>query len=129
MIRILSALALLGALASASLVQAASPPVETYGKLPAVDLVSLSPSGDRYAFVGVEGEKRTIVISATADNKLLGHADMGDAKLRNIQWAGEDHVLITVSTATDLGVDFTTHRAELASVIVFNLATHTSFTV
>ena len=128
MIRILSTLALLGALASASLAQAA-PPVEVYGKLPAVDLVSLSPSGERYAFVGVEGEKRTIIISATADNKLLGHADMGDAKLRGIQWAGEDHVLITVTTATDLGMDFTTHKTELATVVVFNLAAHNSFTV
>jgi dienelactone hydrolase len=129
MVRILSTLALAGALCLASLARAEPPPVETYGKLPAVELVSLSPSGDCYAYVTVDGENLTLIVSSFADSKLLVHASLGDVKLRDISWAGEGHVLFTTTNTVDLGWQFTTAKAELASVKVLNLVTHKSFTV
>jgi hypothetical protein len=48
---------------------AAPPPVEAYGKQPATEQISLSPSGQRYAFVAVVGERRRL-IAMTADGKL-----------------------------------------------------------
>jgi hypothetical protein len=36
----------------------AAPPVEAYGRLPGIDEIHLSPSGERYAFIATVGEKR-----------------------------------------------------------------------
>jgi dienelactone hydrolase len=129
MVRFWSWLAFAGVLCLASLARAAPPPVETYGKAPAVEMVSLSPSGDRYAFITVDGENRSLVVATFADSKLLAHGNLGDVKLREISWAGEDHVLFTLTTTVNLGLEFTTSKAEMATVIVLNLVTHKSFAV
>ncbi len=99
----------------------AAPPIEAYGKLPAIEKVSLSPSGQRYAMIGVAGETRKLVV-ATVENKLLYATALGTAKVRGIRWAGEDHLLITVSSTVKLDADFTLEGGELASVVSLNVA-------
>ncbi len=106
----------------------AAPPVETYGKLPAVDLMTLSPSGDGLAYVGVNGDTRQLMI-ATKQDGVQVMAPTGITKVIGIQWAGEDHLLVTASTTTDIGAHFTTEEAELAVVIVLDLRTHKNFVV
>ena len=94
---------------------AAAPPLEAYGHLPSVELIRLSPSGERYAFVAVIGESRKLVV-ATYDNKVLEATKVGNAKVRDIEWAAEGHVLVTTTSTFDFPLDF--DRAyELASVI------------
>ena len=51
------------ALAGAAL--GAPAPVEDYGKLPAVQSMELSPSGDRIAYIATQGEARKVVVSDT----------------------------------------------------------------
>src|SRR5258706_7448848 len=75
----------------------ASPPVEAYGRHPDVELMRLSPSGERYAFIAVVGETRKIVVG-TFDGKVLLAESIGTAKVRNIRLADDDeHLTITVT--------------------------------
>jgi dipeptidyl aminopeptidase/acylaminoacyl peptidase len=127
MLRHMIGLAMAGALAALAPARAA-PPVETYGKLPAIELMQLSPSGERYAFIAVAGDARKLFI-ATTDNKLIESDPIGNAKVRGIEWAGDDHVLVSVSTTVNLGPDFEVQRQELSTVVVIDLRTHKSFSV
>ena len=121
MFRVLLALVFTSVLMVASTATAA-PPVETYGKLPAVEDVSLSPNGERFALIAVDGETRKLIV-ATVDNKALFQADVGKAKVRGIQWAGNDHLLVTISGTVNLGMDFAVARQELDRVLVINVTT------
>lgn len=93
----------------------AAPPIEAYGHLPSVDLMRLSPSGERYAFVAVLGENRTLAVVG-ADDKAICSVKVGNTKLRDIQWADESHVLATTSSTFKQPLDFV-RAYELASVI------------
>ncbi len=106
----------------------APPPIEAYGKLPGIEMVKLSPSGERYALIAETGKDRRIVI-ATSDNKLLDALNVGDAKVRSIEWAGEDHLLVFTTKTVELGVRFNAAKSELATVIVHDLHSHKTFQV
>ena len=93
----------------------ASPPIESYGRLPAIELVRLSPSGERIALVGVVGETRRLFI-ATPDGKQLKGAVIGDGKVRDLHWAGNDQVLVSGTATVDLRMDFG-NTYELESVV------------
>lgn len=86
-------------------VAGAAPPVESYGRLPSVELMRLSPSGERYAFVAVAGESRKLV-AATFDNKLLEATAVGDNKVGQVQWADDGHLLLTTRATFDDPVRF-----------------------
>jgi len=77
-------------------------PLAAYGALPALELVEVSPTGDRLAFVAVIGEQRTLVVVDMAASKPLGRIAVGSVKIRGLQWIGEDRVLIATSTTQTL---------------------------
>ena len=91
-----------------------------YGRLPAIGNMSLSPSGKRYAFVGMIGDKRMMVAADADSNKALYAADVSDAKIRSIQWAGEDNLVIMVTRTENLMAEFG-RVMELESVLRINL--------
>ena len=94
----------------------ATPPIEAYGKLPQVELVRLAPSGQRLAMIGVVGDKRQLLVVALDGNRTLKAFAIGDNKVRNVTWAGDDHVLVMISATAELRPDFVS-RAELYGVI------------
>lgn len=104
------------------------PPVEDYGRLPGMEHVTLSPAGDRYAFVARVGDQRRVV-AGTFDHKVLANVPIGKVKVVGLEWAGDDHLLATTSATVNLGYGFSLSKTELASVVVLNLAARTSFTV
>ncbi|QUD85996.1 alpha/beta hydrolase family protein [Phenylobacterium montanum] len=104
------------------------PPVEDYGKLPAMSTLSLSPSGQRYAFVAEVGGVRRLYVATTA-NQPIESDTLGSLKVDNIEWAGEDHLLIHISKTVDLGMEFLVSKQELEEVIVVDLKQHRSFSV
>src|SRR5580700_4602871 len=86
---VLAALVLCPRAAAAQTAPTAPPAIEDYGKLPALSHATLSPSGERYAaIVGLDGKRRLVV--ATPENKVLHRFEIGAAKVRALQWAGED---------------------------------------
>src|SRR5476649_2170057 len=83
----------------------AAPPVESYGKLPGVEHVAMSPSGAAYAFVALIGDTLLLLVMAS-DGTPVAKAEVGKTKVRSIRWVGEDHVLVDYSATVTLGMDF-----------------------
>lgn len=71
----------------------APPPLEAYGRLPAIDMVELSPSGERFALVARQGEQRMLYVRR-ASGEPIAVMPLGQSKVREIQWAGEDQLLV-----------------------------------
>jgi len=97
-------------------------PLEAYGSLPAHELVEVSPSGDRMAYITVVGEERALVIHDLNDMSLIGGVRAGPVKVRDIGWIGEDHVYI-YSTATQVGASTGLRRSELADASIYEIPT------
>ena len=91
-----------------------------YGRLPAVEDMSLSPSGKRYAFIGMIGDKRMLVAVDAEANKAMFASVVGDVKVRNIRWVGEDNLLALVTATENLMTEFGAVM-ELANVLRINL--------
>jgi len=75
----------------------AAPPLEAYGRLPAIDNVSLSPSGELFALVGRAGQGQRLFVRK-ADGEVVFLADLGAMDIVHIEWAGEDHLLVVSRT-------------------------------
>jgi dipeptidyl aminopeptidase/acylaminoacyl peptidase len=76
-------------------------PLEVYGRLPALENVALSPDGSRIAFARTDDNgARVIAVVALADRKGLGGFRLGEVKLRSLEWADADHLLMVTSTTT-----------------------------
>lgn len=104
----------------ATAARADPPPLDAYGKLPAIEHIALSPSGDRLAAIATAGDARSIIVR-DASGKVLIASPVGNAKIRHIRWAGENLVLITTTTTEHLGTDFLESRADLADVLVIDV--------
>jgi dipeptidyl aminopeptidase/acylaminoacyl peptidase len=99
------------------------PPLEAYGKLPNVERAALSPSGKRLAFVGVAAEKRRLVV-LDIPRKPIFAAEVGDAKVRDIAWAGERFLVVTFGKTTNIDIEYGGDKWELHTVLVADLETH-----
>ncbi|MEO8813540.1 MAG: hypothetical protein ABI376_11580, partial [Caulobacteraceae bacterium] len=113
-------LGLAGALCAGSAM--AAPPLADYGKLPAVEQMRLSPSGDQLAFVAVVGEARKLVVESVA-GEVRRVVDAGAMKVRQIDWRGDDHVLIVTSATFDLDPAAPVGKAEIGQTAVLDVAT------
>lgn len=103
-------------IASAQVHASGVPPLEVYGRLPETEKVAISPSGRRLAIVAtVKDQRRLIVIE---DNKVIFSSPFGDQKIRNLDWADEEKVLMRVSRTASLGWEFTAGKTEASSMII-----------
>ena len=106
-----------------SQVWAATPdplPVETWARLPAMDHVSLSPGGERLAFVAFDGKGRKLFVRDLA-GKPLAVMDLAGAKVNSVAWAGDRLVLIQVSKPSRLSLDM--RLSEQSTVFSLNVET------
>lgn len=104
----------------------AAPPLEAYGKLPGVDIAALAPSGKHYAIVGeVEGQRRLVIVEVGGKPVMV--APLEDHKVRDIAWAGDEHLLVFTSKAMGLGPRFRLLKYEVGQVLVLNLKTQKNF--
>jgi dipeptidyl aminopeptidase/acylaminoacyl peptidase len=91
--------AVLGLLAASS--GWSTTPLEVYGHLPSLEQVSLSPDGTRLALIDTSGNNRLLAVLSLTDHKLLGKPELlGTLKMRSIEWADDDHLLL-ISSKTD----------------------------
>jgi dipeptidyl aminopeptidase/acylaminoacyl peptidase len=95
----------------------AAPPLEAYGDLPQVELMRVSPSGSRVAMIGVANDKRRLIVTDVTQNKVLKAAAVGENTVRDLSWAGDDQILVTISTTTPPMYDFGMERALLEGVL------------
>src|SRR5262249_49787416 len=104
-------------------------PLEVYGRLPHLENVALSPDGTRVAFVRTEGDTRVIGVVALAGGESLGRLRTGDEEGRGIDWADNDHVMITTTATSGLRGFFTPGMSEWYQVQIYDLRTNRSFMV
>ncbi|RZK01275.1 MAG: S9 family peptidase [Novosphingobium sp.] len=96
-----------------------APPLEAYGDLPEIEHMALSPNGKGLAIIGrVHGERKLTVIEDQAVRAATG---LGEAKLRALDWAGENMVTAVTSATQRLGPEFTTDKAEMFGVYLIPL--------
>jgi len=117
-----------GLLLTESLVTAA-PSLDDYGNLPQVELMRVSPSGNHIALIGVDHGKRQLLVADAADNKVIKAATVGENKVRDLEWAGDDHLLVTITATSDRLYDFENERYELAGVLHVGLDNKTPWAV
>lgn len=96
------------------------PALSVYGKLPGVESVAISPSGNRIAMVGIVEEKRQLIVLEQGKKSLIAFP-LDDSKIRGVYWAGEDRVMIRTSTTAKLDGGFITEKTELQSMVVIPL--------
>jgi dipeptidyl aminopeptidase/acylaminoacyl peptidase len=104
---------------------AAAAPLEVYGRLPTLEDAALSPDGSSIAFVRTTQDQRLIVIFSLKEHRFIGGVRIGDQKLRAVQWADNDHVLLTTSS-TGLPWGFIGPDAELALMQAYDVHKHKS---
>jgi dipeptidyl aminopeptidase/acylaminoacyl peptidase len=78
---------------------AVAAPLEAYGRLPAVEDVQISPDGASLAFGVTDGEKRRIVVKRLSVPTNAREINLDEVKLRGLQWADPQHLLVTTSVS------------------------------
>ena len=120
-LKIAIAIAALAAVVCVRAAEAAPPPLEAYGRLPAISAVALSPSGERFAVVAADKDGRKIIVR-TSTGDPVAVVGFGAAKVRDVEFAGEDHLLIfETATVNRFASDY-----EVEGVIDLNLKTRAS---
>lgn len=102
--------------ASPATISAAPPPLEAYGDLPAVEDMAISPAGNIATIAQAAGERR--VIAVDSKSTLLINAKVGDTKVRRVDWADDDILLITTTATVSLGPNFTARKYEFTGTII-----------
>src|SRR5262249_29819005 len=106
--------------ASIALAQTAPPPVEAYGRLPAINAVSISPDGTRLIAGVAEGDASAFqIINLTTGQTEHNYGVQDELALRSVGWADNGHAVINVSRAVRHAG---TRRFEAGSLISFTLA-------
>lgn len=108
----------LAALVFMTMPAGAEPPaLDVYGNLPGIEDMAISPSGKGLAVVArVEGARRLMIFGPGM--KLQTTAPASDAKVRYINWIGEESVLAVVSRTNDLGYGFTADKFEFYGALL-----------
>jgi dipeptidyl aminopeptidase/acylaminoacyl peptidase len=98
-------------------------PVEAYGRLPAISDVRLSPDASHIAYIGMTKDDLVVSILSRDGAKPPVLLRVGRAKLRDLQWADDGHLVVTTSTAdsTPIGVHFAASR-EYLHAFLYDLA-------
>src|SRR5277367_5218629 len=74
--------------------------VDAYGRLPSIEQAALSPDGTKIAFVKTTQDWRVLAIVDINEEKLVGGVRLGEVKLRSVEWADDDHLLLTTASST-----------------------------
>ena len=96
-------ISILAAALTVTPVSAAPPPLDTYGKLPAIEAIQISPDGKRLAFIATNGEARFLAVSDLDTNRVLVRIPTGNRKVIAVQWVGSNDVIGSVEKDGDAG--------------------------
>jgi dienelactone hydrolase len=88
-----------------------------YGKLPAIEDMAISPSGDNLAVVAQTGERRDLIL-LDAQRKERSRVALGNLKMRDLDWVGEDDLVMMTSSTERLPSHFTAAKYEFFNAII-----------
>ena len=98
----------------------AAPPLEAYGSLPDVERFAISPDGSRMATVTtIQGER--IMLAFNDEGKALLRLNVGDQKIRSVEFANDDLLLVVRSVTEKLGAGFVQDKVEFYQAILVPL--------
>ncbi|HZL00077.1 MAG TPA: S9 family peptidase [Caulobacteraceae bacterium] len=100
----------------------AAPPVADFGQLPAVENVELSPSGDRIAYIAVEGAERKLVVKQAGGPQLFA-IGTGVTKPRAIDWLNNDTLVIETSNTVMLNAAASVSQHEFFQSTIIDVKT------
>lgn len=98
---------------------AAAPPLNAYGELPGFERAAISPSGNRIAMIATIQTRRILLLME--GDKILKQMQLGETKVRDIEWADDNRVLLDFSQTENL-VGFTVDKAEFFRTYVIPVA-------
>ena len=93
------------------------PPLSAYGNLPDIESMALSNDGSRLAAVMTIGGERVVVLM-TAELDTLRMLRIEEAKVRGLEWIGNDHVVVQVSRTEVLGPEYVDSRIEFFHALI-----------
>lgn len=94
--------------------------LESYSRLPAMEEVDISPDGQTVAYIAAQSDQQSVIVRALT-GEVLQQADFGSNKVRAVQWAGNDFVVVTTSTTDSIpGV---TYVGEFLQAVSINIRT------
>ncbi|MDP1632430.1 MAG: prolyl oligopeptidase family serine peptidase [Caulobacter sp.] len=95
-------------------------PVEAYGRLPAIEDVTISDDGKTLAYIRNDGDARQLLVQ-TREGDVLGGADLTGVKVRSLMWGSPDHVIVMATTTADLSDFF--YKSEIPLAYSYNVKT------
>jgi len=101
----------------------APPPLEAFGRLPAIEDVEISPDAKLVALTTTQDERRVIVVKRVADGETIGALNAGDGKVRDLEWAGSKYLIVTTSR-TGGPIMTSGPRGEWLSAVSFDVHSH-----
>jgi dipeptidyl aminopeptidase/acylaminoacyl peptidase len=101
-------------------------PFETYGRLPTLSHLSISPDGSKLAFVQSSDTKAAAIILDLASHAPLGRIDLGNEKLSDLSWADDGHLLLSTHTTARGGIVVEGSKHEYLLVQCYDLGSRTS---
>ena len=95
-----------------AMAQQATPPISAFARLPATSGVSLSPDGERLAFIANEGEERYVVIQHLTSGETRA-VDVSALRAYSTTWINNEMLTATVGRLSNLwqlrgNLDYTT---------------------
>ncbi len=97
------------------------PPLEAYGDLPAIENIAISNSGEMLAAISaVKGRRMLLLLNS--DLVLQNLYALDDVKVRDIEWIGDEAVLMLRSETQRLGTLFTTSQFEALQAMIMPVA-------
>ncbi|MEO0871633.1 MAG: hypothetical protein AAFY19_06675, partial [Pseudomonadota bacterium] len=105
------AVAFAGFLPGAQAQEAPSVPLEAYGALPLVEDAVVSPNGTYTALLVNQRSERAITI-LDASGQPIKQLVVGAAKVRSIEWVGEEAILVLRTETGTLPVQYLNRKQE-----------------
>jgi dipeptidyl aminopeptidase/acylaminoacyl peptidase len=100
----------------------AVPVLDAYGSLPTIEQATLSPDGSTIAFVKTTQDWRVLAVFDVDGEKFVGGIRVGGVKLRSVEWADNDHLLLTTASS-EMPMDLYGERTEWHVMSVYNVKT------
>ncbi len=88
-------------------------PLSAYGDLPGVEMMAIAPSGHRIAAISQVRQERLLLI--IENGKATSNTPVSDLKIRGLDWAGDDFLVVSKSDTVGLPFGFTANKVELSS--------------
>lgn len=107
--------------------ESAAPPLEVYGRLPGVERAAISPSGGRIVLIGMVNDHRELIVVENGVG--IFRKPLADDKIRGVEWAGEDKLLLRFGQTVSLGMGFTADKAELTGMLVVPIGPATGWMI